>query len=994
MISVLLLALFMPVTSLGARNPDLPSSACDQLNFKNWSLDAALLRLGQHLSASIMFQHAVVAGMDIGRHPPIADCRELLNHLIDGSGLEVAAVADAILVVRQSRLQEPEAAPASSPQVITQQAPPRGPWIDHIAVFGRSITGSRLQAGDVSGAGAVDIIDRQRIDQSGHQSLAELLRYLPIITGNPTSTFVTNGGDGTASLTLRGLPASSTLILINGRRLNTNALTGEATDINSIPLAAVERVEILKDGASAIHGSDAIAGVVHIITRRNPRGLHFDTYLGQSTRGDLDTRHHSLLWGQDDERRSVMFGAEWYDQGEIMSRDRAISRRADDRDRGGIDRRSSATAPARISLPQGPVILNESGPEVGDGSSPDHFRPATSEDLYDFRVDTTAVVPSKRWSLFGEVNQLLGERAEWFAEAIYSRTRAANLLAPAPLFTGFEALDLTVATDQAFNPFEQPLQDVRRRLVELPPREQVNQTRNLRLGSGVNWRTGSADMEAWLGFQESRATEQLRNVLDGPALQRALGPPALCAADAQCRPLNLFGPPGSVDEAMLNAVRIDTRLEARSRLLVLAVGGHRPMFKLPAGESELALGMELRRESLRVEPDPRSQRMEVVASTNQGHTRGSREVAEVYAEWLLPLASGLPGVNDLELRAAARGSWYSDFGNTVNPKLSLRYRPVSSVLLRASWSRGFRAPSLRQLHLAGQQSFDTLDDPCAGSAALTLPGCDDPADGTRTQFQTLTGGNRHLDPERSRSHTLGLVWTPAMRSGWLRVTADYFHITQSDVVDSSAQFIVNQNARSGLFTDRVLRDSSGNLVSVTATNLNLGKRDVRGMDLGVQWRSEPSAWGTWELTANATHIDRFIDQVDPEAERVNQAGQFRDQAAEGNGALPSWKANLGAHWYFGAWEASYNLFFADSLTETIPGQEVTRSIASWHTHDLRLGYRFVSAVDLRFNVGVRNLFDRSPPFAASAFNDSFDARTHDLAGRFVYVRLQANIHPQ
>ncbi|MCC5872768.1 MAG: TonB-dependent receptor [Gammaproteobacteria bacterium] len=991
MTGILLLVLAIPATPADALDAQPAEHSCGQLQLQNRNLDAALLRLGQHLSASIMFQHQLVAQITVGEHTPLADCRALLGHLVEASGLEVAEVADSVIVVRRARETPRRQHAEPEPDLPEPIAKPPRPAIDHIAVFGRSVTGSRLLPSDVEDAALADVIDRQYIDRSGHQSLAELLRYLPAISGNATSTFVTNGGDGSASLTLRGLPASNTLILLNGRRLNTDALRGEAADINSIPLAAVERVEILKDGASAIHGSDAIAGVVNIITRRNPRGLRAETYFGQSARGDLDTRHHSLLWGQDDERLSLMLGAEWYEQGAIMSRDRAISRSADDRERGGLDRRSSATAPARISLPQGPVILAEGDPQTIDGSSPTHFRPATGEDLYDFRADTTAVVPAERWGLFGEVNALLGNHAEWFAEVMYSRSRAANLLAPAPLFTGFEVLDLTIDADQAFNPFAQPLTDVRRRFVELPPREQVNRTRNLRAATGLNWRAHDTDMQAWLAFQESEASEQLRHVLDGPALQRALGPPAACAAEPDCRPLNLFGPPGSIDEAMLDAVRRDTELDARSRMLALAISGHRPLFSMPAGKSELALGLELRRESLRIEPDSRSQRMEVVAGNNQGPTRGSREVAEVHGEWLLPLAANLPGVDRLELLAAARASWYSDFGSTANPKLSLRYAPVPSVMLRGTWSRGFRAPGLRQLHLAEQQSFDTLEDPCAGPGALALPGCEHIADVTRTQFQTLTGGNPDLDPERSRSQTLGLMWTPAMAGGWLRVSMDYFRIRQRNVVDSSAQFIVNENARSGRFADRVIRDGSGNLVSVAATNLNLGGRDIRGVDFGLHWRSEPSTWGTVELAVNATHIDRFIDQVDPEAPPVDQAGRFRDLAAEGSGALPNWKANLGAHWHFGPWEASYHLFYVDSLEESIPGRALTRSIDAWHTHDVRLGYRFVSSVDLHFNVGVRNVFDASPPFAASAFNDSFDARTHDLAGRFLYARIAARL---
>lgn len=981
---LLLLAFLVPWVSA----QQTAQGSCGDLRLEGHALDAALLRLGQRLSASIMFQHAVVASFEVAQHPRLADCDDLLQHLLEVSGLEATLVADAVIVVRTaaaSRRLETEVVEVE-PVVATGPLPAAAP-MDQITVLGRSITGSRLLPAHLEGAAPVDVIDRQRIEQSGQQSLADLMRYLPAISGNATSTYVTNGGDGTASLTLRGLPASSTLVLLNGRRLNSDALRGQAADLNSIPLAAVERVEVLKDGASAIHGSDAIAGVVNIITRRHFRGLRLDNYLGQSSRGDLDTRHHSLLWGHEDARRSLMLGAELYQQGRILSRDRAISRSADDRERGGIDRRSSATVPARISLPEGPVILGAGL----DGRSVEDYRPATAEDLYDFRTDTTAVVPNRRWSLFAEGEQEFGARATGFIEAMYSRTRARNQLAAVPLFTGFEVLDLTVAADQAFNPFGEPIQDLRRRFVELPPREQRNRTENLRLTAGLNWRLGDTDFESWLAWHETEAREHMHHVLDGPSLQRALGPAALCDGSEGCVPLDLFGPRGSLDAAMLDSVAVASEVSARSRLASFALNAHRPLFDWSGGLSELAAGIELRQEALRILPDERSQQRQIIGGTNQGPTRGEREVAEVHAEWLLPLASGAPGVESLELLLAGRASWYSDFGTTTNPKLSLRYRPVSNLLLRGTWSRGFRAPSLRQLYVAEQQSFDTLDDPCAGVVALVLQGCSQVADVTRSQFQTLTGGNADLRPERSRSHTFGLVWTPTVAGGSLRLTVDYFRIVQQDVVDSSAQFIVNQNARQGLFPDRVQRDATGNLLSVTATNLNLGRRDVRGVDLGLHWRSLPSAMGSFEIAFNAAHIDRFLDQVDPDAQSVDQAGRFRDQAAEGNGALPAWKANLGAHWHFGPWEASYDLFYVDSLDEVVPGTETERRIDAWHTHNLRLGYRLVGDLDLRLSVGVRNLLDKAPPFAASAFNDSFDARTHDLAGRFLYARVGIGI---
>ncbi|HSG88851.1 MAG TPA: TonB-dependent receptor [Pseudomonadales bacterium] len=972
----------------GVTPPVASTLRCDDLDLPAQPLDAALLRLGQSAALSIVFRGDTTRGRTA---PPLQgdyDCGEALDTLLTATGLEHALVAERTVVIRLAPA-PPLVVETALPSGATRIERPEPPPVEEVRVYGRSVTGSRILRPGLDLDAHVDVIDRQEIELSGDQTLSDVIRQLPAVAGNATSTLVTNGGDGTASITLRGLPASNTLVLLNGRRLNSDALRGESVDLNTIPLAAVERIEILKDGASAIYGADAIAGVINIVTRHDFRGLWLSAYGGTSSRDDLRTEHMSLLWGHKSERMALSLGAEVYDQGRIQSRDRDISRTADDRARGGIDKRSSATAPARITLGNDALILAEGASGTASGD----FRAATDEDRFDFRSETTALVPSERWSLFGEADVNLAPGLSAYTELLYTSTEARNTLAQTPLLTGFEVMPLPVAANAAFNPFGVRIDDVRRRIVELPNRTTVNETDTERVVLGLRWRRDGSGMDLHLAHHETDAVEEQTGLLSAPELALALGPEATCRSTPACVPLNLFGPAGSIDRAMLDWIATDISSRARSSLTTFALNAHGSLGALPSGNIEFAVGAEYRDESLDIVPDPAAIAQETVGGANFGGTDGNRRIGELYGELAIPLLHDRPFARELDLQLATRLSRYSDFGQTQNPRVALRWRPLEDLLLRSAWAEGFRAPTLRELNLTVQQSAAFLVDPCAQPWNVgTLPGCRVQSDPTLTQFLTLTGGNMDLKAEQARSFTLGFLWTPSWVAGDMDLSVDYFDIEQEDVVDASAQFVVNENAATGRFADRVLRDAMGNLTSVTATNLNVGRRDVSGLDITFKWQLPPTRYGVVELAVNAAHIRRFLDQLNPDAKPTDQAGTFVDAASEGNGSLPDWKANLGLSWAWGPWEARYGLYQVSSLDEVVPGLDRQRQIDGWQVHNLQVGYRWLTAVsDTRLALGVKNLTDEAPPFSAAAFNDSFDARTYDLIGRYLYARLSARL---
>ncbi len=945
-------------------------------------LDDGLFALGRQTGISIVFPPRITRKIETaGASVPGKGDRAAmaaLDIVLKEHCLQARLIAPALIAVRQSCSgATPPDVPATDAE-ITIVDEPLPPGVEEIVVSERALTGSRLRNPNWQGSSQVDIIERPEIDRSGAQGLDKLLRYIPAVSGNSTSTLISNGGDGSASVTLRGLPASNTLVLLNGRRVNADASGAGSVDLNSLPLALVKRVEILKDGASALYGSDAVAGVVNVITRRDIDGVHIDTYFGASGEGDHETQHTALLAGRRFANGQVTIGASYYDQNELASRDRSLSSSSDDRLRGGIDKRSSATAPARVVLGSDALIL--SSPSL-DGSDASHFRLATDEDRFEYRSATSSIVPSRRWSGFADLRTFV---ADWelFTEILVSHNTSSTRFAPAPLFTGFETIALPLAADQAFNPFGVEIDDIRRRMVELGDRIQSNDSRSRRVVAGAQGNIEGVDVEILASSNRTRARQEMRGGLNAFNTQAALS--GDCALP--CVPLNLFGPAGSVDEDMVAFIRADATTHSRSSSRALTLNLDTRAWQLPAGTIELAAGAEYREERLRVSPDALTASGGTLGAANIGPTNGDRTIWEVYAEAYVPLLRGADDRTLLDMQLAGRISHYSDFGRATNPRIAFRLRPTPTVTLRASYAHGFRSPTLKQLFGGTVVSFQFLNDPCA-AAGSGLPGCTGQSDSTLTQVLTRIGGDAGLKPETSRSLNVGISWTAAGTFEGLTASLDAWRIRQRNVVDSSAQYIINENARSGRFGDRVPRNSSGNITNVDASLLNIGTRDVSGIDLSIAYRLRHRSLGQLDFAFNAAHIARFADRFDPDSPTLDQAGLFTDEASGGNGALPDLKANLGLRWSHRNWSAAYTLHFVNSLEERVPIAGTRRTIGSWTTQDIQASYGGPATADIRVTIGLDNAFDAAPPFAAAAFNDSYDARTYDITGRFWYLRL-------
>jgi iron complex outermembrane receptor protein len=943
-------------------------------------LSPALLQFSRQSGISIVFPDRLTR--DVASAPVIGtmSTSEALDMLLENTGLNWQLVNDHIVAVFDQQCDGGQVGEhCSTAEQTLARYPVYVPGIEETYVYGNRFTGSRIRRSGYTGAAPVDVLSAPDIELSGAQTIGELLKFVPAVAGNSTSTAISNGGDGTASVTLRGLPASNTLVLINGKRVANDGLAGESVDLNSIPPAAVERIEILKDGASAIYGSDAIAGVVNVIMKRDFYGLLAEAYYGQAERGDLETATQTLQYGTGFNAGSMFISASHYQQQPIFSRDRKISRSADTSAIGGSDERSSATADARVTLPDGSVV-------IADGSG---YRPATEDDLFDYQAFTTAVVPLERTSLYGNVSYDFSDQVTSFVELSYLKTSTEAVLAPSPVFTAFEQTPLPVAADNIYNPFGTTIDDARRRLVEFPERRQDNESEVMRFNAVIEGLYSDWNWDVGVSWSRSEASEVTTSLVDAARLRRAVGAAANCLGPAidGCVPVNLLGPAGSLDPEQVDYIRATGRVDGYSKLSSVTANFSNALLHLPHGRGDLAFGVEYRQEATSKRPNALFNNTNSIGAANQKTTRGERHITELYLESLLPAWRSRDESLKVDVERALRYSDYSDFGDSTNPKIGAKFQLGPSFLLRSTYSEGFRAPSLNELYEGDSEAQAFIDDPCAQALlAEQLPGCAQQADPTRNQFLTVTGGNPELAPETSTNLGIGVVWTPQTLPGF-SLSADFFDIEQQDVVSSSAQFIVNQNAFNGDFAQEVERDSTGNLVLVRANNINVGERNIRGTDLALTYHHPRRAWGQLSITSSATYIDEYRASLDASSPELDLAGTFNDQASEGLGGIPRWKAQFGLRWDAKRWRGNYQIHYVGPMDETIPGTLVEREIDAWTIHDIQLSYEFDLFAGLRWTLGIDNLLDEAAPLAASAFLDNIDGRTHELKGRFWYTKL-------
>ena len=894
------------------------------------------------------------------------------------------------------------------------------------------VTGSRIPRADLEGVAPVTVYTAEDIDRSGATSIGQLLREIPSVAGSAQTTQINNGGGGVMQVSLRGMGAVRTLVLLNGRRVTSSVGDGASTsvDLNTIPTSIIERVEVLKDGASAVYGSDAVAGVVNVITKKAHEGFEVSAYWGDTTRGGGSRAQVDLVAGGSGNGNSWLFVASTTDEEEIEVGDREWSDTPLFAASGDVIFLGSSAPPWGRYRSFNEVAANRDcngdgalsamtncdltiGPEYGDFRRFDYF----GGDSYNYAPANYQRQPNHRWSLslFGESALdalsdvgVLGD-VTGYAEATYTNRESTQKLAEVPLaplaFFGYAA---PYSKDNYYNPLGVDIPDWRRRMVEGGSRTDPNDedTSRLLVGARGDWAEGGMagwSWDAYLIRGESRRVSHFGHIYNLQRVANAVGPTTgspqagnlQCVNDPDnCVPLNTFGR-DSVTQEMLDYVTFTTNesfsLEQQIFAVSLSTGS---LFELPAGGVGFAAGYEYREEDASDAPDSQVATLgDAATGTPRQPTSGGYEVGEGYLELVVPV------LDSLELEAAVRYSEYDAFGSTTNPKLGFRWRPFEDLVLRGSVSSAFRAPNVGELYGGAGSSFPSLSDPCSGGRTGGNV-CMDPRvpdagfEIISTQIRTRVGGNANLLPEEADIFTVGAVWTPEAMLAGLALAIDYYQYELTGAIGGlGADFILNSCAARGELCDRIDRFPDGNVRLLDNRTANANGLESSGIDFAVSYTGIALPMGELDVRLDLTHVLAH-DLIQPDGKVISHAGWFRD---EQDGHFGEWKFILGLRYALSErFNVTLDTRFLDATTEQYQDQFTSeyleRTLSGRTYYDVQANFAFgFGDVSSQLTFGVDNLFDEDPPFSLDGFNDNTDVRTFDTAGRFAYARLRVQL---
>ncbi|MCL1581246.1 TonB-dependent receptor [Xanthomonas nasturtii] len=779
------------------------------------------------------------------------------------------------------------------------------------------VTGSRIKRADLETSSPVFVIDRQTIQSSGAATVGEFLQRTPAIAGAATNPQVNNGGGaGAATVDLRGLGVNRSLVLVDGRRwIGTVSNANGAVDINSIPLGLIERVEVLKDGASAIYGSDAIGGVVNFILRKNFDGVEASAYYGTSSRGDASTERYDAVFGMTSDRGSLMLGASYDKAEEVRAADRTYSSQpyqlyAGEKGIGGTSR----ILTGRYVVPRGNADgVNLADPNCGaganvtltridgrPGSSPSDFRcfnPQT--DVYNYQADgNLTLTPQERTSLFMNGTYKLSDNVEAFVLGSWLRTESSFALAPLP-FDGRPAVDdVPISADSLYNPFGVDITDARLRLRDfIPTRTTRFVTETYQITGGLRGAFGDSSWswDASYGYGRSPQSSSVKGYLFSPGLTAALGPSMIDPATGNpicvrtpgnpataingCLPVNFLGPApdastaaGQAQLTALGLINPTITNTNENTLKVFNANATGDLFDIPAGTVSLAVGVERREESasstsdfLTIIPPGETVCLTTQEACTFGDISGKFDVNEIYAEVLVPLLTDAPFAEKLNLTLGTRYSDYSNFGGTNNSKIGLEWKPFSDLLIRGTYADVFRAPTIGDLFSPTAPSANSYVDPCngySGQATADPRACAGVApDGSfrqsNNQVTSFQVSNPNLQPEEGDVFTYGFVYSPSWLEGF-SVTADYWRVSLDQFITNLPETVMlNQCYQFGRYCDTFIRDEAGDVAQMTNVIGNFGELRTSGVDLGFRYTTQEAAWGKLSWNLDTTYIRQY-----------------------------------------------------------------------------------------------------------------------------------------
>lgn len=846
-------------------------------------------------------------------------------------------------------------------------------------------TGSRIRRVYTEGSSPVYTLTREDLERTGETNIADILQQLTT-GGSALNTRLNSSGNfgfppsgagvgaGAAAVNLRHLGAQRTLVLVNGLRwINESSASGVSSivDLNTIPLAIVERIEILEDGASAVYGTDAIGGVVNIILRDEMNGGEALAYFGQFDEGDGESIRAEATIGGTFDKLSIIVNASYNNDRRISAGDREIS--SFPVPGTGVTRGSSGTPNTRFifnppeanavcplidsnddGVPDTPFcnITTPNGSSFPNGANfPDDFIGFTNENRFNFSPFNLLATPNERTSVYTQLNYQVSNNVNLYFRGMFNERTSTNQAAPEPIFLGPGAGtgnpladDITISASNPFNPFGIDLisgvnfELLGRRPIEAGPRifKQDVDTRYLATGATGSFTLGNRAFfwDVNLVDAESEAVQTTQGSFNIRRIAEGLGPVDRCLNDIPgCVPLDLFNGPGTLTQEMIDFIEFPGVDTSEQDLEIVSANISGGLFELPAGEVGIAVGFEHRELSGSFQPDS-----VIVAGESNGvpalPTSGGFNVEEIYGELDIPVLSDIPGIHRLDLNGAIRLSDFSTAGTSTTVKAGFRWEVTEDLLFRGSYAEGIRAPGIGELFGSASRFDAILDDPCSNfqnsgvsqqvidnCLALGVPSTFVQAN---QQISVTTGGNDALRPETSDSWSTGLVYSPSWVEGFDAIARLDFGVTwyrhelddAIQAVDAQTQLNACLNDINSGFCDGITRSVTGAINGFQNRLQNIGGINTSGFDFSINYSSPDYSFGRVFMTWNTTFVDNFsellINPDDPNDPLIRRLVGVE----ENDSAIPEWQSNMVLGWNRGDWQSSFNLRYTDSVTES------------------------------------------------------------------------------
>jgi iron complex outermembrane receptor protein len=839
-----------------------------------------------------------------------------------------------------------------------------------------NVTGSRIKRIDVETPQPLVRMTEVDFKATGFTTLGDAIRAMPAVAGQSLNSI--DGGTsftpGISAFNLRGLGNNNTLVLVNGRRAAPYASAGyngfqTIFDFHSIPTAAVESLEVLKDGASAIYGSDAVAGVVNITLKKNYTGLATELSFGNTLHTDSHERSAFVIAGAQADKLSIVTTFDVMQKASIYGRDLVYTNESNGALFGGFDQRSTSTRIAgvrglndRVMFPAGTATFNT--PQT----NPTLAAAVPGIPLYNFQEEAGFSPDIRSFGAYIRSSYEFSEMLTGFIELSFRRSEVTIDAAPTPYVASQEIGDSPTGTgvfpaSNPFNPFGQNIVDLRWRMSELGTRVVETTADSPRIVAGLEGRLPFSDW-SWGGavLYSKNTVEQLNhNSSSDRLVQNAFNGVTINGVTKYANP---FGPN---DPDIINYLRITNPNHDEFEVKSADISASGSIFPLPGGNIGLAVGAERRTERLENIGTVLNRDSQIVGGGAGADTFGDRKLNSYYAELSVPILKDAPFARNIELQLAARHEDYSDFGTTTKPKVALVYQPFKEVLLRGSYGESFLAPNLSYLYTTQSTSVtsNTLADPLRPS---------DP----RTQIRTIGGGNPALQPEETTVKYAGLVVQPFAQRGprlfrELSFGVEYFKFEQENLIDrlTAAQILANPS-----FYNLVQRNPAapgetvGTIANVVATWQNLSRGEYEGYDFDVSWLLPENELGRFRINLAATYIAN--------QEATAATGDLIDY--DGEYSYPQFRGTATFAWNRGDWAAS---LFVHHIGEYLDNFGLARVSAQTVLNPQIAYKRFFGAT---LTVGMRNALDKDPPRDLSD-SKLVNENTNYVEPAFWYVRL-------